>query len=167
MTGDSTSGSSRGANYLDVDAAFLEDEYQRSPIVVTAFGRDWSFPGVMPAIVPVRLARWDAEGKDIAKLGAAETFLLLGDLIPVETLEAWSKLGVDVLTPEPKVERIIEHLVRIYFERQGDITGTGDGSAGEAPAPRTGPADSSDTGASSKPTSDASTTSPSPALSGG
>ncbi len=168
--GDITSGSSRGANYLDVDAALLEQKFIADPIVVHLFGRDWSFPGVMPSLAMLRLARWNEAGIDLERLGITESMQLIGDLIPDAYLAEWGWQGVGISSPDtpgemnPAMEMILTHLVTTYLMREAALAGGGE-RVGEAEAPETGRTGSSPTGSSSKPTAPESTGSISPATS--
>lgn len=154
-----------GVDFLDVDAAFREQDFARSPITVKVVGEMWEFPGVMPSMVPLRLARWDKDGTtDLTELPVQDALLLIGDLVSDETLAAWSARGLSITAPDgsldPRMERILEYLLTTYMRREADIIGD---DVGEAQAPPEGPAPSSGTGVVSKPTSPANTESDSPA----
>ena len=110
--------------YLDLDAAFAEQEFNKNPLVVRFNGRDWEFPGTMPAMALVRLARWEASGRvhtvgegqvSTGDLTVGEQIALVSDLIPDQHLVELSRLGVGL--DDPRLERLVEWLLAEYMLR--------------------------------------------------
>lgn len=139
--------------FADFDAAFAERDAK--PLLIRLYGRMWELPGVMPAEVPLKLARYMADGRGEDELNEPEKFDLAAALVPSDTLQAWMAKGLDA----EQLGQILLWVLRQYHSPEG-----GDGP--ELAAPVTGPS-SSDTGVSSPPTSDANTVSPFPETSGG
>lgn len=140
--------------FIDFDAAWAEAS--TDPLRVRLYGQEWELPGVMPAAVPLKIARMMADGREATALTRAETFDLAADIIPRETLDAWTAKGLDV----DKLGDVITWVLRMYMGKVDP--------SGEGPAPEVGaPPSSSNGGGMSPPTSDASTSSTSPGTSPG
>lgn len=139
------------SRFADFDAAFAEAEARREPLQVRLFGQTWSLPAAMPAAVPLKVARWKAEGRSEDNLTEAELLDFAGDMIPGQVLDAWFAKGLDIEQLGP----IVEWVMAQYMEAM---------PAGEATAPAGASPSStspSNGGDSSKPTSPASTALPS------
>lgn len=143
------------ARFHDFDAATTErDAGVNDPVVVKKFGQTWELPARMPAAVPLRVARWQAEGRDQDDLTEGETLTLAADIIPGEILNAWLAKGLDL----DELGDIVGWVVQQYADRDNEAA---EDAPGEATAPTEGAAapsnSSSNDGPSSKPTSPAST----------
>lgn len=143
------------ARFHDFDAATDErDTEANDPVVVKKFGQRWELPGKMPAAVPLRVARWLADGRSDDDLTEGETLTLAADVIPAEILNAWLAKGLDL----EELAEIVGWVVQQYADRDNEAA---EDAPGEATAPTTGAAapsnSSSNDGPSSKPTSPANT----------
>jgi hypothetical protein len=135
--------------YADFDLAL--EEANAEPMVIKLYGQEWPLPGVMPAAVPLRMARLLVDGKDQESLTMPELLTIAGDVFPTATLDAWLGKGLDI--------ELLTAIVKWVFEQyMGVALDDGQPDLGEAQAPSS----SSSGGGSSKPTSPASTASTSP-----
>lgn len=132
--------------FHDIDALLAEQT--ADTITIRVFGEDWQLPAALPAIIPLLLARWVADGREADDLTNAECLLFAEALVPGEILDEWKRRGLTVDQLDPIISAIVSEI--------------GLASPGEAAPPATGaptPAEngSSSTGLSSSPTSPAST----------
>lgn len=135
--------------YLDFDAAFAEEVAE--PITVKLFGEEWTLPASMPAAVPLQVSRWMAEGRADSDLTKGELINLAADIVPADILSAWRARGIT----SDQLGKVIMAIVATYMSGDEASPGEAQGPAAGAPTPSSG------TGPSSKPTSPASTGSPS------
>ena len=91
------------ARYVDFDAA--RAEAQREPVVVKAFGEEWTLGASMPAEIPIMSARWSAQGRD--SLTEGEQLLLVSKLVPEDVLTEWFARGLTVDDLDVMVPAII------------------------------------------------------------
>jgi hypothetical protein len=145
------------SRHIDFDAAFAELDAE--PITVTMFGQDWVLPGSLPAPFVLTMKRLMDDGRKDSELSNSEVFDLLLKLVPADIFDAWQALGLAL----EQMPVVFEMLFHAYIPREA--------TSGNGPAPQQGgtpePTSSSPGGVSSKPTSPASTGSPSPGTWGG
>jgi hypothetical protein len=136
--------------FIDFDAAF--DERDEPPIKVKVMGSEWELPGVMPAALPLKVARMVADGRSKDDFTVAETLSLAVDIIPKHVLDAWFDLGITV----DRLGPIIERLAAMYMGKENLDPEELASAMAEATTP---PSSSSSDGPTSRATSDASTAS--------
>ena len=141
------------SRFVDYDAAFAEQEAAAQPLTRKLFGKVWELPGTPPASVVLRLARLMADGRSETDLNDGELLLIAVDLIPGDTLEAWTAKGLDT----PQLTLIIEDLMAEYGPQLGVGVKAAADAEGNEVTPETAATPSLPTGGSSKPTSPAST----------
>lgn len=152
-------------DFVDLDAALREEDYRHQPIRLKIADRMWEFPGVMPGIIPLKMARWAAAGiTTVLDLPEHELVLFVGDVFGDDVIRELGDAGIGIIDPAGKLDRrmevLLDELLAQWIGRDLAING-GDGAPGEPVAP-SGADPSSPTGLSSPPISDASTASVSP-----
>lgn len=109
--------------FADFDASFE----QQDPLEVKLFGEVWELPAEMPAVVMLKIARWAAHGRESSTLTSGELLDLAADLIPADTLTAWTSRPEGLSSD--RLGQILAWVMRCYM---------GSADPGEAPAPEEG-----------------------------
>jgi len=116
------------SNFKDYDAAFAEEKAE--PLIRRLYGKDWTLPAVLPAAVTLKVARWNVEGRAREDLSEAEVFDLAADIVPADTLTAWTDKGLST----DRLAVILMDLIVEYAARAGvDLPSADPDAEGNAP----------------------------------
>jgi hypothetical protein len=112
-----------GKRFIDYDAARAEAEHD--PVVVRAFGQDWSLYSALPARVVFDIVRAQASGQ--AEFSTQQAMDLITRLVPQDVLDAWLDAG---MVFDESFNALVQNIMRAYLAGDDE-----EPAEGKAPAP--------------------------------